>query len=88
MRSRFSGSSTASIRSNPARGNSLLVGDMWNSPLVVPLFALIGLAGLFVAHAWESGAMHAAGVALFVVSGLMIFLNVKHVFDRLDSGRR
>lgn len=73
------------VESSP--GNSLLIGDMWNLALVVPLFALIGLAGLFVAHAWESGAMHAAGVALFVVSGLLIFLNVKHVFDRLDSGR-
>ncbi len=64
-------------------GDFLLVGDMWNLALVIPLFTLIGLAGLFIAHAWESGAMHTAGIALFVVSGAIIFLDMKHVFDRL-----
>jgi hypothetical protein len=68
-----------------ARANFLLVNDMWNLALVIPLFTVIGLAGLFVAHAWENGAMHAAGVALFVVSGVIVFLNIKHVFDRMDS---
>jgi len=32
--------------------------------------------------------MHAAGVALFIVSGAIIFLDLKHVFDRMDSGPR
>jgi hypothetical protein len=59
----------------------LLVGDMWNLALVIPLFTVIGLAGLFIAHAWEEGAMHAAGIALFIVSGAIIFLDMKHVFD-------
>ena len=63
----------------------LLVEDMWNLAVVVPLFAVIGLAGLFIAHAWESGAMHAAGLALFVVSGVIIFLDLKHVFDRIEA---
>ena len=63
----------------------LLVEDMWNLGIVVPLFAIIGLAGLFLAHAWESGAMHAAGLALFVVSGVIIFLDLKHVFDRIEA---
>ena len=63
----------------------LLVGDMWNLALVIPLFAVIGLAGLFIAHAWEEGAMHSAGIALFVVSGAIIFLDMKHVFDRMQS---
>jgi len=63
----------------------LLVEDMWNLAIVVPLFAIIGLAGLFIAHAWESGAMHAAGLALFIVSGVIIFLDLKHVFDRLEA---
>jgi hypothetical protein len=45
------------------------------------MFTVIGLAGLFIAHAWESGAMHAAGVALFIASGAIIFLDMKHVFD-------
>ena len=62
----------------------LLVGDMWNLALVIPLFTLIGLAGLFIAHAWEEGAMHWAGIALFIVSGAIIFLDMKHVFDRME----
>jgi hypothetical protein len=65
--------------------NFLLVRDMKNLAVVIPLFAVIGLAGLFIAHAWEGGAMHAAGVALFVVSGLLIFFDIKHVFDHIDS---
>lgn len=63
----------------------LLVGNMWNLALVIPLFTVIGLAGLFIAHAWENGAMHAAGIALFIVSGGIIFLDMKHVFDRMES---
>jgi hypothetical protein len=66
-------------------GSFLLVDDMSNLAVVIPLFAVIGLAGLFIAHAWESGAMHAAGVALFIASGVIIFLDLKHVFDRMDS---
>ena len=63
----------------------LLVEDMWNLAVVVPLFAIIGLAGLFLAHAWGSGAMHAAGLALFIISGVIIFLDLKHVFDRIEA---
>jgi hypothetical protein len=65
-------------------GDFLLVGDMQNLAVVIPLFTIIGLAGLFVANAWGSGALHTAGVALFVVSGLIVFLDIKHVFDRRD----
>ena len=65
-------------------GNFMLVHDMSNLAVVVPLFAVIGLAGLFVAHAWEGGAMHAAGVALFAASGAVIFLDIKHVFDHMS----
>jgi hypothetical protein len=67
-------------------GTFLLVSDMKHLAFVIPLFAVIGLAGLFIAHAWESGAMHAGGLGLFVVSGVMVFLNIKHVFDRMNSG--
>ena len=63
----------------------LLVNDMKNLALAVPLFAVIGLAGLFIAHAWESGAMHTAGLGLFVASGAIVFLDIKHVFDRISS---
>jgi hypothetical protein len=66
----------------------LLVDNMWSLALVVPLFTVIGLAGLFIAHAWENGAMHAAGLALFVVSGAIIFLDLKRVFDRMESRGR
>ena len=66
-------------------GDFLLVDDMSNLALVIPLFTVIGLAGLFIAHAWENGAMHGAGVALFIVSGAIVFLNIKHVFDRMNS---
>jgi hypothetical protein len=64
--------------------NFLLVDNMWNLALLIPLFAIIGLAGLFIAHAWEGGAMHAAGIALFIVSGAFLFLNIKRVYDRID----
>lgn len=53
--------------------------------VVIPLFSLIALAGLFVA-ASEPGSLQTAGVALFVVCGLIIFLSLKRVFDKLDSG--
>ena len=46
------------------------------------------LAGLFIAHAWESGAMHTAGIALFVISGAIIFLDMKQVFDRMQPPKR
>jgi len=28
--------------------------------------------------------MHSAGIALFIVSGVIIFLEMKYVFDRID----
>ncbi len=54
--------------------------------VVIPLFSIIALGGLFVA-AGEPGTLQDAGVALFIVSGIIIFLSLKRVFDRLDSGR-
>ena len=53
--------------------------------VVIPLFTLIALGGLFMG-AGAAGSLQAAGVALFVVSGLVIFLSLKRVFDKLDSG--
>lgn len=71
------------------------VGDDWTSFLfvdkpahlvvVIPLFTVIALAGLFMG-AGAPGSLQGAGVALFVVSGLIIFLSLKRVFDRMDSG--
>jgi hypothetical protein len=54
--------------------------------IAIPLFTAIALAGLFVA-AGEPGSLHSAGLALFVVSGIVIFLSLKRVFDALDSHR-
>jgi hypothetical protein len=71
----------------PGLSEFMLVGDMWNLALVIPLFIVIGLGGLFIAHAWESGALHSAGIALFVVSGALIFLDLKNVFDRMERSR-
>jgi hypothetical protein len=72
------------------------VGDDWTSFLfvdkpahlvvVIPLFTVIALAGLFMG-AGAPGSLQGAGVALFVVSGLVIFLSLKRVFDKLDSAR-
>jgi hypothetical protein len=53
--------------------------------VVIPLFTVIALAGLFMG-AGAPGSLQGAGVALFVVSGLIIFLSLKRVFDKLDSG--
>ena len=63
----------------------LLVDDMKNLAVAIPLFTVIGLAGLFIAHAWEDGAMHFAGLSLFVASGAIVFLDIKRVYDRMDS---
>jgi hypothetical protein len=69
-------------------GDFLLVDDMTNLAVVIPLFTVIGLAGLFIAHGWESGNLHDAGLGLFVVSGVIVFLDIKRVFDRIDSRAR
>jgi hypothetical protein len=63
----------------------LLVDNLANLTLVIPLFAAFGLAGLFLAAAWgEGSSLHDAGIGLFVASGLVVFLSLKRVFDTLD----
>ena len=61
-------------------------GGLEKTNIVVDAFGAIDSAGLFIAHAWESGSMHAAGLGLFVTSGVIVFLDIKHVFDRMNSG--
>jgi hypothetical protein len=63
---------------------SLFVDTMGNLAIVVPLFVVIGLAGLFLAAAWGSGSLHDGGIGLFCASGLVVFMSLKRVFDRLD----
>jgi uncharacterized membrane protein YhaH (DUF805 family) len=69
-------------------GNFLFVDDMKNLTVTIPIFAVIGLAGLFIARAWPFGSLHYGGLGLFVVSGVIIFLDIKRVFDRLNSPAR
>jgi hypothetical protein len=52
--------------------------------VVIPLFVVIALAGLFMG-AGASGSLRNAGIALFIASGVIIFLSLKRVFDALDS---
>jgi hypothetical protein len=62
----------------------LLVDDMANLLAVIAIFTVLGLAGLFIAAGVGHGGLHVGGVALFVASGLAVFLSLKHVFDNLD----
>ena len=63
----------------------LLVDKPAHLVVVIPLFTIIALGGLFVA-AGDPGTLQDAGVALFIASGLVIFLSLQRVFDKLDSG--
>jgi hypothetical protein len=72
----------------PSEWGSFLLVDKMNSLVVaIPLFVTIGLAGLFIARGWPYGALHEAGLALFVVSSIIVFLDIKQVFDRMNSQR-
>jgi hypothetical protein len=64
----------------------LLVDTPKNLVVVIPLFTLIALAGLFIGAGAE-GSLRTAGVGLFVTSGIVIFLSLKRVFDAIDSRR-
>jgi hypothetical protein len=65
-------------------GRFLLVDDMANLVAVIVIFTVLGLAGLFSAARFDRGGLHDGGVALFVASGIAVFLSLKHVFDNLD----
>jgi hypothetical protein len=77
LRHRFDGG-------DPGWAGFLLVDDLGNLIAIVVVFSILALAGLFVAAGFDRGGLHNAGVALFVVSGIAVFLNLKHVFDKLD----
>src|SRR5580704_9389441 len=51
-----------------------------------PVFAIIGLIGLFIAAA-APGTLRDAGIGLFAASGAIVFLSLKRVFDNLDARR-
>ena len=62
----------------------LLVDDMANLVAVIVIFTILGLIGLFTAAGVEEGGLHDGGIALFVASGLAVFLSLKHFFDTTD----
>ena len=64
----------------------LFVDTPANLVVVIPLFTVIALAGLFLSAGAE-GSLRSAGIGLFVASGIAVFLNLKRVFDALDSRR-
>jgi hypothetical protein len=64
----------------------LFVSDMKNLALAIPLLTIFGLVGLIFARISPYGSLYAAGIALFVTSAVIIFLDIKHVFDRIDAG--
>lgn len=66
----------------------LLVEDWTSLAVIVPVLALLGLAGLFVAQAGAGGSLEVAGIAFFLACGLLVFMNLKRVFDRAESGPR
>jgi hypothetical protein len=68
-------------------GGLLLVDEMRHLAVAIPLFGLIGFAGLVLARAVEYGSLHAAGLALFLASAIIILLDIKRVFDRLERDR-
>jgi hypothetical protein len=63
----------------------LFVDRMTSLAVVIPIFVIIGLAGLFIASAWPYGSLHDGGIALFAAGGVIVFLDIKQVFDRLNS---
>jgi hypothetical protein len=69
---------------DPGWAGFLLVDDLANLVAVVVVFAVLALAGLLVAAGVDYGGLHDAGIALFVASGVAVFLSLKHVFDNLD----
>jgi hypothetical protein len=72
---------------DPGWAGYLLAENLGNLAAVVVVFAILALAGLFIAAGFDRGGLHNAGIALFVVSGIAVFLNLKHVFDNLDRRR-
>jgi hypothetical protein len=64
----------------------LFVDDMKNLTVAIPLLTILALVGLFIARDRPYGSLHAAGIGLCVASAIIIFLDIKHVFDRIDSG--
>lgn len=66
-------------------GSLLLVDDMPSLVLAIVLFTILALAGLIVGGTHRSVSVQDGGLALFVVSVLLVFLSVKRFFDVQES---
>lgn len=80
IKARFDGvgSSCAELR---------LVDDWPSLGAVIVVFTILGLGGAIVAAGVGTGGLYSGGVALFVVSWLVVLGSMKHVFDKAE-GRR
>lgn len=65
-------------------GDFLLVSDVPSLIAMIVVFVIVAVIGLFLANANEQGGLHVGGIALFVASGIGVFLSLKHVYDNLD----
>ena len=70
-----------------AWGSLLLVDNMPSLVLAIVLFTVLGLAGLIVGGTHRSASVQDGGLALFVVSVLLVFLSMKRFFDLQEAGR-
>ncbi|HUC09608.1 MAG TPA: hypothetical protein VL985_04185 [Stellaceae bacterium] len=66
-------------------GDFLFVDSMPGLVVIVPLFVVLAAAGLIIARAWRYGSLHDGGIALFVFSGFVLFLDIRQVFERMRS---
>jgi len=58
--------------------------DLW---LFLPIMGALTLVGVVLAGHYEEGMFHYAGIALFVVSLVWIFVAIKGYFDARDRGK-
>jgi hypothetical protein len=70
-----------------AWGSLLLVDNMPSLMLAIVLFTLLALAGLIVGGTHRSASVQDGGLALFVVSVLLVFLSMKRFFDLQEAHR-
>lgn len=68
-------------------GPLLLVDDALSLFVAIVLFIALALAGLIIGGAHSEASVQDGGLALFVVSVLLVFRSMKRYFDILDAHR-
>jgi hypothetical protein len=68
-------------------GSLLLVDDLPSLFVAIVLFTALALAGLIVGGTHRSVSVQDGGLALFVVSVLLVFLSMRRFFDTLETRR-